>query len=69
MLVLSRRIGESIVVDDQIEVRVLDVQGGRVRLGFNAPAEVVIRRMQASCQPEGTPATTLESEAPVARAS
>jgi carbon storage regulator CsrA len=40
MLVLSRRIGEEIVIDEQIRVVVAAVQGDRVRLGICAPATV-----------------------------
>lgn len=44
MLVLSRRKGERIVVGDLVTVSVLDIRGGRVRLGFSGPAEVPIHR-------------------------
>jgi carbon storage regulator len=44
MLVLSRKIGECINIDADIQVRVLDVRDGRVRLGFSAPRDVNIRR-------------------------
>lgn len=44
MLVLSRKVGEEIVIGDNIRVKVVAVQGNKVRLGFEAPNEVVIRR-------------------------
>ena len=44
MLVLSRRMNESIVINHDIEVVVLEIQGNQVRLGFEAPAEVAIQR-------------------------
>jgi carbon storage regulator len=44
MLVLSRRIGEEIVIDEQIRVVVLAVKGDRVRLGICAPATVRVDR-------------------------
>jgi carbon storage regulator len=37
MLVLSRRIGERIVIDNQIVVEVLEIKGNRIRLGIQAP--------------------------------
>ncbi len=40
MLVLSRKLGESIVIGDGITVTIIEVKGERVRLGFTAPAEV-----------------------------
>lgn len=44
MLILTRRIGESLIIDDDIEVVVLGVQGNHVRLGVNAPEDVPILR-------------------------
>lgn len=46
MLVLSRKVGETIVVGKDIEVSILEIQGGEVRLGFNAPRDVVILRKE-----------------------
>lgn len=44
MLVLSRRIGESIVIGNEVVVRVIDVRGDQVRLGIDAPRDVQIHR-------------------------
>jgi carbon storage regulator len=44
MLVLSRKIGEEIVIGDNIRLAVLAIRGKQVRLGFAAPASVPIRR-------------------------
>lgn len=44
MLVLSRKAGESIRIGDDIEVTVLEVHHGKVRLGINAPSHVKILR-------------------------
>lgn len=44
MLVLTRKRGEAIVVGENVRVTVIDVQGNRVRIGFEAPVEVRIRR-------------------------
>ncbi|SFS85291.1 carbon storage regulator CsrA [Paenibacillus sp. 453mf] len=46
MLVLSRKKGESIVIDEQIEVTVLGVEGDTIRIGIQAPAEVDIFRKE-----------------------
>ena len=46
MLVLSRRIGEEIVIDGQIRVVVVAVRGDRVRLGICAPATVRVDRQE-----------------------
>ena len=44
MLVLSRRSGECVRIGRFIEVKVLEVSGSRVKLGFSAPAEMAIQR-------------------------
>lgn len=44
MLILTRRIGESIIIDDKIQVTVLAVKGNQVRLGIKAPEEIAINR-------------------------
>lgn len=46
MLVLTRRKGESIVVGDDIEIRVLEVSGDAVRIGIKAPKEVPVHRRE-----------------------
>lgn len=47
MLVLSRREGERVLIGDGMEITVLGVQGGKVRLGFVAPSNVPIVRHDA----------------------
>lgn len=44
MLVLSRKVGEQVVIGDDIRVMVVSVRGDRVRLGFTAPGEVPVHR-------------------------
>ena len=46
MLVLSRKVGERIIIEPGIEISVVDVRAGRVRIGIAAPASVGIRRME-----------------------
>lgn len=46
MLVLSRKIGEEIVIGDNIRVRVVEIRGNRVKIGLDGPAEVVFRRQE-----------------------
>jgi carbon storage regulator len=47
MLVLRRKVGERIMIGDSIEVVILRVRGGKVRLGFSAPASVRVDRLEA----------------------
>ena len=44
MLLLSRKQGESIRIADKIEVRVLEIRNGQVKLGIDGPRDVPIRR-------------------------
>lgn len=44
MLVLSRKVGEQIVLGENIRVTVVGVRGGKVRLGITAPGEVPVHR-------------------------
>ena len=44
MLVLSRRVGESIVIGDNVTVTVLEVRGDVVRVGVDAPRQVTVHR-------------------------
>ena len=44
MLILTRRIGESLMIGDDITVTVLGVKGNQVRLGVNAPKKIAVRR-------------------------
>ena len=46
MLVLSRKTSESIIINDNIVVTVVDISGNKVRLGFTAPKEVTIHRKE-----------------------
>lgn len=44
MLILTRRVGESLMIGDEISVTVLGVKGNQVRLGVNAPKTVAVHR-------------------------
>jgi len=46
MLVLSRKLGEAIVIADNIKLTVLEVKGSRVKLGFVAPVDTPIHRTE-----------------------
>ena len=46
MLVLTRKIGEEIVIGDNIRVKLLGIHGGKVRLGVVAPEDVVVDRQE-----------------------
>ena len=54
MLVLSRKPGEKVVIDNSITLTVVEVRGNRVRLAFVAPAQVRILRAELACR-QGEP--------------
>ncbi|URJ29268.1 carbon storage regulator CsrA [Blochmannia endosymbiont of Camponotus modoc] len=44
MLILTRRVGETLVIGDEVTVTVLGIKGNQVRIGVNAPKEISIHR-------------------------
>jgi carbon storage regulator len=44
MLILTRRIGETLMVGDEVSVTVLGIKGNQVRLGINAPKNISVHR-------------------------
>jgi carbon storage regulator len=46
MLVLTRQVDEAIMIGDAVEVTVVEVRGGKVRLGIRAPAAVAVHRKE-----------------------
>ncbi|MEW8974092.1 MAG: carbon storage regulator CsrA [Tissierellaceae bacterium] len=46
MLILNRKINESIIIDDTIEIRILEAQDGKVKIGIEAPKDITILRKE-----------------------
>ena len=65
MLILARRIGESIIVADQIEISVIDIKGDQVKLGITAPPQVKVyrREVYAAIQAENRAAASASPDA------
>ena len=65
MLVLSRKVGERILIGDQVAVTIVRVTGGGVRLGIEAPADMTVLRAEiVEGEPEGETATQEVSKSP-----
>lgn len=62
MLILTRRIGETLIIGDDVNITVLGVKGNQVRLGINAPKDVSVHReeiyLRIQQEKEGTDDTT-----------
>jgi len=54
MLVLSRRVGESIVIGDDVTITVLEVRGDVARIGIRAPRSVTVHRAELLAEVEET---------------
>ena len=46
MLILTRRVGESVMIGDEVTITVLGVKGNQVRIGVNAPKDVSVHRQE-----------------------
>ena len=59
MLILTRRVGETLMIGDNVTVTVLGVRGNQVRIGVNAPKDVTVHREEIyeriQKEKEGTP--------------
>lgn len=44
MLILTRRVGETLMIGDEVSVTILGVKGNQVRIGVNAPKDVAVHR-------------------------
>jgi carbon storage regulator len=64
MLVLSRKVGQRIVIDDKITLEILEVSGSRVRIGIQAPNGVTILREELLLRDGNRPGTGASEAVP-----
>jgi len=68
MLVLSRKKNESIIINDNITLTVIEIRGDKVRLGIEAPKDVTVHRrevydaIQGQSQPQKNGSSSLSSD-------
>jgi carbon storage regulator len=66
MLILTRRIGETLIIGDDVNITVLGVKGNQVRLGINAPKDVSVHReeiyLRIQQEKEGSSPTDVEED-------
>jgi carbon storage regulator len=46
MLVLTRKVGEAIVIDEHITVKLLEIKGSQIKLGIEAPSQIAVHRQE-----------------------
>ena len=62
MLILSRKIGESIIINGGIEIKVLDIQGNYMKLGIKAPKHIPVDRKEIHDRKTSADSETEDSE-------
>ena len=65
MLILTRRVGETLMIGDEVTVTVLGVKGNQVRIGVNAPKEVAVHREEIYERIKREKQTAFAAAAPV----
>lgn len=66
MLILTRRVGETLIIGDDVIVTVLGIKGNQVRIGINAPKDVSVHREEIYQRIQQEKNTTAPEKEPVA---
>ena len=65
MLILSRKLNESIVIDGKIIIKIIRVEGDTVKLGIEAPIEIPVHRQEVYAEIQQTNAEAISEQKPV----
>ncbi|MEP7311654.1 MAG: carbon storage regulator CsrA [Pseudomonadota bacterium] len=72
MLILTRRVGETVMIGEEVTVTVLGVKGNQVRIGVNAPKTVAVHREEIferiKREQDGSPGSDVSEDEPGSRA-
>ena len=63
MLILTRRINESLVIGDDVTVTILGIKGNQVRIGVDAPRDVSVNREELAHKGDETPTSRADKDA------
>ena len=66
MLILTRRVGESLMIGDDVNITVLSIRGNQARIGINAPKEVAVHRQEIHEKIQKEKLEKINDEEPVA---
>lgn len=65
MLILARKVDEAIMIGDHIKITVVDIKGGKVRLGITAPRDIPVHRQEVWEKTQKEAAEAKQAEPPV----
>lgn len=68
MLLLTRRVGECLIIDDDIKIKILEFKGHQVRIGIDAPKEISVHREEIYDRIQKVKLEQIQEEAKAAKA-
>ncbi|MDP9750555.1 MULTISPECIES: carbon storage regulator CsrA [Thermoanaerobacter] len=64
MLILTRKVGQAIIIGEDIEIKILEIEDGQIKLGITAPKNIsVLRKELVEIKDENLKAATVDKEA------
>lgn len=66
MLALARKVNESIIINDNVEVTILEIKGDQIKIGINAPKSVPVYRKEIYSQIQNSNVEAAKTDGPAA---